>query len=99
LPTPAGQSVGATFVELALAATHKPTIVKTKAGYRITLWFHAGAAGVVAVKATRSGKSVARHNTTVKEGGRHVLVTVTKHGRYVVTLTLAGHSLRWRIKV
>jgi len=51
------------------------------------------------VSATRSGKSVLRHKVAVKAGGRHALVTVSRHGRYVVTLTLAGHSLRWRVKV
>lgn len=94
-----GRSVGATFVELALAATHKPTVVRTKTGYRITLWFHSGTSGRLAVSATRSGTRVVRHTVAVKAGGRHVLVTVSRRGRYVVTVSLAGHSLRWRVKV
>jgi uncharacterized repeat protein (TIGR02543 family) len=99
LASASGESVGATFVELALGATHTPTVVKTKAGYRITLWFHTARNGSLVVTATRSGKSVLRHKVAVKAGGRHALVTVSRRGRYVVTLTLAGHSLRWRVKV
>ena len=99
LTSGSGRSVGATFVELTLAATHTPTVVKTKAGYRITLWFHAGTSGRLAVTATLAGRPVARHRVAVKAGGRHVLVTVSRRGWYIVTLSLAGHSVRWRVKI
>lgn len=99
LASAAGQSVGATFVELALGATHTPTVVKTKTGYRITLWFHTARRGTLVVRATRLGTSVVRHSVAVKAGGRHALVTVSRRGRYVVTLTIGGHSLRWRVTV
>ncbi|MGH2936009.1 MAG: InlB B-repeat-containing protein [Gaiellaceae bacterium] len=95
----AAQTVGAKFAKSILAATHKPTVVHTKKGYRITLWFHAGVRGSAAVAATRSGKAVVKRKVAVKPGGRHVLVTVKARGTYVVKLTLAKHSLRWRVKV
>jgi hypothetical protein len=93
------QTVGATFARPVLVATQKPTVVKTKAGYRVTLWFHAGVAGRLTVVAQRSGKTVAKRTVLVKAGGRHVLVTVATRGRYLVTLTLAGHALRWRVTI
>jgi Divergent InlB B-repeat domain len=95
----AAQTVGAKFAKSILAATHKPTVVHTKKGYRITLWFHAGMRGSIEVAATRAGKAVVKRKVAIKPGGRHVLVTVDAHGTYVVKLTLAKHSLRWRVKV
>ena len=35
----------------------------------------------------------------VKPGGRRILVTVGARGPYVLKLTLAKHSLRWRVAV
>jgi hypothetical protein len=95
----AAQSVAATFTELALASTHKPTVVKTKAGYRVTLWFHTSLSGSLKAIAQRSGKTVAKRTVAVKAGGRHVLLTVGSHGRYVFTITIAKHVLRWSVKV
>ncbi|MGH7191415.1 MAG: hypothetical protein ACREF0_19760, partial [Acetobacteraceae bacterium] len=87
------------FVELALGATHKPTVAKTKAGYRVTLWFHTSSSGKLALVAKRSDKRVAKRTVAVKRGGRHVLFTVKSRGRYVVTITIGKHSLRWTVKV
>jgi len=95
----ATELVGAKFVHVELAATHKPTVVLTKRGYRVTLWFLAGERGTAQVVARRAGKIVVRHRVAVKAGGRHVLFTVSAHGRYAVTLTLAKHTLRWSVKV
>ena len=93
------KSVGAKFIRAVLTATHTPTVVTTKAGRRVTLWFHAGVAGVAQVVAERAGKVVLRHWVKVEPGGRHVLVTVRARGRYVLTLTLVKHTLRWRVTV
>ncbi|HEY2542182.1 MAG TPA: hypothetical protein VGH92_03940 [Gaiellaceae bacterium] len=91
--------VGATFTKLVLASTHTPTIVKTKAGYRLTLWFRTGLSGSLTAVAKRSGKTVVKRTVAVKAGGRHVLLTVPKRGRYVVTITIEKHSLRWGLTV
>ena len=97
----ADATVGATFKPASLAATaKKPTVVKTAAGYRITIAFRAGEAGRLTVT-TKPKTTTLR--TTVKTGTGTVRVTVKKRGRYVVTLSLRSksgtHALHFTVKV
>ncbi len=92
-------AVGATFARLALAPGAKPKVTKTAHGYRVTLSFVAHVAGTAALGVTRSGKILHGAVVKVKPGRRKVSVIETKTGRYVFTLRLGTHSIRWRVTV
>jgi uncharacterized repeat protein (TIGR02543 family) len=97
----AAKTVGATFARLALAATHRPTVVKTAAGFRVTLHFAVAERGTLKLVAKRTGKTVATRTTKITPGKRKLTFTVARAGRYAVTLTLKSatgrHALAWRI--
>ena len=92
-------AVGATFARLALAPGAKPKVTKIAHGYRVTLSFVAHVAGTAALGVTRSGKILHGAVVKVKPGRRKVSVIETKTGRYVFTLRLGTHSIRWRVTV
>jgi uncharacterized repeat protein (TIGR02543 family) len=94
--------VVATFKAAPLAAgAKKPTVKKLATGYRVTVTFRAGEAGRLTV--TSKPKSTTIRKTVKKAGAGLVLLTVHKHGRYVVTLSLKSksgtHTLRYTVKV
>ena len=98
-----GKTVGATFVRPVLAATHRPTVVKTSAGFRVTLHFAAAERGTLRLVARRTTRTVATRTTKVAAGKGTFTVTVARPGRYVVTLALTGasgrHAIAWRITI
>lgn len=97
------KTVGATFVRLVLVATHRPTVVKTSAGFRVTLHFAAAGRGTLRFVAKRTTRTVATRTTKVAAGKGTLTFTVARPGRYVVTLTLTGalgrHAIAWQIKL
>jgi hypothetical protein len=99
----AAKSVGATFVRPALVATARPTVVKTAAGFRVTLHFAAAERGSVKLVAKRTAGTVATQTAKVTPGRRKLTFTVARAGRYVLTVTLTGatgrHTLAWRITI
>jgi uncharacterized repeat protein (TIGR02543 family) len=99
----AAKTVDATFVRPALASTHRPTIVKTAAGYRVTLHFAAAERGTLKLVAKHATKTVVSRTTKVAAGKRKLTFTVARPGRYVFTLTLTGtsgkHALAWRVTI
>ena len=92
-------TVGATFAGLALGPRAKPRVTKTAHGYRVTLSFVAHEAGTATLGVTLSRKILPGAIVKVKPGNRKVIVTEAKTGRYVFTLTLGTHSIRWRVTV
>ncbi len=98
----AAQTVKATFYPL-LQGRKPPIIIKTAAGYRITLSFTAHESGAVKVVEERSAKRFAVHRLDVRAGARKIVLTVARPGRYVFTATLTGKLgvsvLRWRASV
>jgi uncharacterized repeat protein (TIGR02543 family) len=92
-------TVGATFTGLVLAPRAKPKVTKTAHGYRVTLSFLAHEAGTATLGVTLSRKILPGAIVKVKPGNRKVIVTEAKTGRYVFTLTLGTHSIRWRVTV
>jgi uncharacterized repeat protein (TIGR02543 family) len=99
----AAKTVGATFVRPALAATARPTVVKTAAGFRVTLHFAAAERGTVKLVAKRAARTVATRRAKVSPGKRRLTFTVARSGRYALRLTLTGatgrHALAWRIVI
>ena len=99
----AAKTVDATFVQPVLVATARPTVVKTAAGFRVTLHFAATERGSVKLVAKRTARTVGTRTATITPGRRKLTFTVAGAGRYVVTLTLTGatgrHTLAWRITV
>lgn len=94
------QSVQVTFVRLALAPGRKPKITELTTGFRVTLSFIAGEAGLLTVT---TKPNVAHLTKTVKAGAGTAPVAVKKHGRYVFTLSLHSksgtHAIRYTVKV
>jgi uncharacterized repeat protein (TIGR02543 family) len=91
----------ATFKPAPIAAgAKKPTVTKIAAGYRITLSFRVGEAGRLTV--TTKPKTVTVRKT-MKAGAATLRLTVKKHARYVITLSLKSksgtHTLRYTVKV
>lgn len=95
----AAETVGATFAQLVLAPLGTPTVAKTTHGYRVTLSFFTRAAGTAIVTEKLGSKTVGTHTARVKAGTRKVTFTVVKKGRYLFTLTLGKHAIRWGVTV
>jgi uncharacterized repeat protein (TIGR02543 family) len=97
------KTVGATFVRPVLIAAGRPTVVKTAAGFRVTLHFAAAERGSVKLVAKRAARTVATRTATVAPGRRKLTFTLARSGRYMLTLTLTGatggHTLAWRIVI
>jgi uncharacterized repeat protein (TIGR02543 family) len=99
----AAKTVDATFVQPVLVATTRPTVVKTAAGFRVTLHFAATERGSLKLVAKRTTKTVATRTAKITPGKRKLTFTVARAGHYVVTLTLTDatgrHTVAWRITV
>src|SRR5579864_100656 len=89
------QTVSATFAQLVLAPLEAPAVAKTPGGWRVTLIFHTREAGTVIVTEKLGSKTVGTHTAGVKAGTRKVSLTVVQKGRYLFTLTLGKHAIRW----
>ena len=93
-------SVGATFTTPAFGATHEPKVVRTAHRFEVTLYYETETAGTLKLVAAHSGGAVFLTKTeTVQKGAGHVSLVVPKSGRYVFTLTIGKHALRWGIPV
>jgi len=92
-------TVGATFTTAPFAETRKPAVVQTKTGFRVTLYYATTSAGTLKLVATKAGKTVVAKSSKARKGTGKISFTVSKGGRYVFTLTLGKHSLRWGIPV
>jgi uncharacterized repeat protein (TIGR02543 family) len=99
----AAKTVDATFVRPVLVATARPTVVKTAAGFRVTLHFATTERGSLKLVAKRATRRVATRTAKITPGKRKLAFTVARAGRYAVTLTLTDatgrHTVAWRITV
>ena len=93
------ETVSATFAQLVLAPLASPKVAKTSGGYRVSLTFSTRAAGTATVTEKLGKKTVGKHKAKVKAGNRKVAFTVKQKGRYVFTLSLGTHAIRWGIKI
>jgi hypothetical protein len=93
------QTVGATFGIVHLASTRPPAVVKTAGGYRVTVYFSTRDAGTAKLTVKRGTTTVGAKRATVTPGHRRMSYTVSRKGRYLFTLTLRGHSIRWGVSV
>lgn len=91
--------VTATFARPALAATRKPKVAKTSAGYRVTLFFALRERGTLKLVGKLGKKTVVSKRSKPAKGSRRLVVTVRKPGRYVFTLTLGKHAVHWAVKI
>jgi uncharacterized repeat protein (TIGR02543 family) len=96
----ADAALTATFVRALAAGAKKPTVAHISSGYRITISFRAGEAGKLTVTTRPKTATVKK---TVKAGAGTARITVKKHGRYVITLSLRSksgtHTLRYTVRV
>jgi uncharacterized repeat protein (TIGR02543 family) len=91
--------VGAVFERLALAPKGAAKVVKSSGGYRVTLSYVSRVAGKLKVIAKRSSATVATKTGKIKAGSRRVSLTVKSKGKYVLTLTVGKHAIRWRVTI
>lgn len=89
----------ATFARPVLAATRKPKVAKTKTGYRVTLFFALRGHGTLKLVCKLGRRTVVTKRSRPAEGSRRLVVTVRRPGRYVFTLTLGKHAIRWTVRV
>jgi Divergent InlB B-repeat domain len=95
----AAVTVSATFARPVLAPVKSPTVAKIPGGYRVTLTFSTPVAGTAIVTEKLGSKTVGRHRAKVRAGTRTVTFKVAKKGRYLFTLTLGTHAIRWGAKI
>jgi len=97
------QRVGATFERPHLAPTRAPTVVKTAAGYRVTLSFSTREPGTLKLAVKRGATTVGSSSAKVAAGNRKISFTVKRTGRYVFTVTVVAkagtHSIHWGVLV
>jgi hypothetical protein len=95
----AAETVSATFAQLVLAPIKGPEFAKIAGGYRVTLSFSTRLAGTATVVEKIGSKTVGTHKAKLKAGNRTIAFTVTKKGRYLFTLTLGTHAIRWGVTI
>lgn len=97
-PTGSAQAI-ATFARPPLAHTRKPAVKKELAGYRVTLFFALHERGTLRLVGKLGTKTVVSRRSTVAAGSRRFVATVRTPGRYVFSVTLGKHAIRWTVKV
>jgi uncharacterized repeat protein (TIGR02543 family) len=91
--------VGAVFERLVLAPKRAAAVVKTSGGYRVTLSYLSRVAGKLKVTAKRGSATVGTKTGKVKAGSHRISLTVKSKGRYVFTLAVGKHAIRWRVTI
>src|SRR5579864_4000560 len=91
--------VGAVFERLALAPKGAAAVVKTPGGYRVTLSYISRVAGKLKLTAKRGSATVASTTGKVTPGNHRISLVVTGKGRYVLTLSVGTHAIRWRVTI
>jgi len=91
--------VGTVFERLALEPKGAASVVKTPGGYRVTLSYISRLAGKLKLTAKRGSATVASTTGKVTPGNHRISLVVTGKGRYVLTLSVGTHAIRWRVTI
>ena len=73
--------------------------MKTSGGYRVTLPYVSRVRGTLEVTAKRGAATVASKTGRAAAGSHRISLVVTGTGRYVFTLSVGTHAIRWRVTI
>lgn len=91
--------VGAVFARLALAPKGAAAVVKTSGGYRVTLTYISRVSGKLKLTAKRGSATVGSKTGKGTPGTHRTGLIVKGAGRYVFTLSIGTHAIRWRVTI